>query len=557
MLVRKSGFVSAGLLCLAFISVMAAPLTAADKPIPVREESVAAIQSAPIIAEPVSVRMAYAGDRAISPVVREARNISLDFHAADITDVLKALAMQSGTNIVTGTDVKGPVTVSLNRVSLHDALDMITKLSGYKYAEMGRDTYVVGSLPGVSGVIGDGSGGIVSEAFALAYADPDQLGKILESQFTGLKYTPTGVGPDKVGPKVLVLSGPKSLVDSARTVIAQVEGSLRSEVEGQAVEVVTLKYISAKDAAVTLATVLPRLTVTVGPGTGFDQRPPAGVTFVEYSGGGAGASAADQKEEPRTIVLSGSQDDVQKARRILVTLDTKPKQVLIEAKVADITSGAQKRLGITWSWTSFIFDEGTETDGGGSGAFDRLPITIEGQLDAMLKNNSANLLANPTVAALEGKPATIFIGDEIKYIIRIEETLTGVNFQTETANVGVTLRVVARPDEDGFITLALHPEVSTIADWLTIGTGTGGNNAKTAIALPQIARRFTDHVVRVKDGETIAIGGLIKDSELQTLTKIPLLGDLPFFGGLFRHREKVKEHSEIAIFLKATVMEDT
>ncbi|MBI2841838.1 MAG: type II secretion system protein GspD [Armatimonadetes bacterium] len=561
MQVRLSRVVSAGLLCCAFVFAVIAPLAASDSSAQLKSESVS-VQAGPIIAEPSSTRFAMASGH---PEFKEARNISLDFHAADISDVLKALSVQSGTNIVTGNDVKGQITVTLSHTSLSEALDMVTKLSGFKYAKVSPDTYIVGSNPAVNGVLDPASGEVVTEAVSLAFADPDQLTKAIETQVPGLKIAPSGAKPDQPGPRVLVLSGSKSAVDAARTLIAQVEDSLAEEAGGKDVAIYTLRYISATEAVTMLSAVLPRLTVTVGPTSGIKDRPPSGITFVSSSGsGGSGGGSAQSydagataKEEPKTIILSGSPEDVAKAKRILDELDVKPRQVLIEAKVTDISAGDQKKLGITWSWNNIIFDEGTKTNGGGSGNFVRLPITFEGQLDAMLKDNSATLLANPTIAAVEGQPATIFIGDEVKYIIRIEETLTGINFQTETASVGVTLRVIARPDDEGNITLALHPEVSTITEWLTIGTGTGGNNAQTAIALPQIARRFTDHVIRVKDGEMIVIGGLIKDNELSTITKVPLLGDLPFFGGLFRHREKSKQHSEIAIFLKASLMKET
>ncbi len=563
MRVRSSGIAFAGVLLYVIVFVIAAaiPVTAADTTTQLVSEKSVYVAAAPVITEPSTTRLALAAE---GKGPSEPKNICLDFHAADITDVLKALSVQSGANIVTGTDVKGQVTVSLNKVSLSEALDMVTKLSGFKYAEVGAGTYIVGTGAGISGVLDAGSDETVTEALTIKYANPDQLGQVLTAQVPGLKYTPSGAKTDQPGPKVMIVSGTRSVVDNAKAIVTQVEETMARDAENQTVEVYKLKYASAKDAATLLAAVLPQLTVSLGPTTGFEQRPPSGVTFITSSSGGNGGSTGDSsqgvsKEEPTAIVMSGTPEDIAKAKELLSTLDIKPKQVLIETKVTDITIGAQKRLGLTWSWNSITYAEnnkGTEVHPVAQGPFDRAPLSISAQLDAMLEDNSAQLLANPTVAAIEGKPAVIFIGDEIKYIIRIDETLTGVNFQTETANVGVTLRVVARPDEDGYITLALHPEVSTISDWLTIGTGTGGNNAKTAIALPQISRRFTDHVIRVKDGETIVIGGLIRDYELSNLTKVPLLGDLPFFGGLFRHREKTKEHSDVAIFLKATVMKD-
>jgi len=559
MRVRLSTAASASLLWCALVLASVAPAVAADTPTPLKGDNVS-MPSAPVIAEPAPLRLALASGQTSGTVRQDPRNISLDFHAADIADVLKALAVQSGANIVTGTDVKGQVTVSLNHVSLHEALDMVTKLSGYRYALVPPDTYVVGTVPGVSGVTGEGALETVSETVSIRYADPEQLAKVLAAQVPGLSYSSSGGKADQPGPKVLVLSGTKAVVDTAKTLVQKVEDTLAVEAAGRTVEVYKMKYLDAKTAAVSLTSVLPRLTVTVGPTTGFNERAPSGVTFMTAGGAGGGGAAQgseQQKEEPRTLILSGTAEDVAKAKEILAGLDTKPKQVLIEAKVTDITLDAQKRLGITWQWTNFTFSEGTKPSGAGDSHFHRLPMSAEGQLDAMLKDNSARLLANPTIAAVEGKPATIFIGDEIKYIVSIQQTLTGITYQTETANVGVTLRVVARPDDDGYVTLALHPEVSVISDFLRIGTGTGGNNATSAIVLPQIARRFTDHVIRVKAGDTIAIGGLIRDTELNNLTKVPLLGDLPFLGGLFRHRERQKQHSEIAIFLKASLMPDS
>lgn len=557
MRVRSSGIAYVGLSVL-LLSGMITSTTAAGTSTPLKSEEAYA-QSAPKIAEPAPVMLALASETGLtSETINERRDISLDFHAADINDVLKALSLQAGKNIVTGTDVKGQVTVSLNRVSFREALDMITKLSGYNYALVSDDTYIIGSGASISVASGAGPSELTGTV-PIVYSDPDQLGKMLETQVPGVKFSVAGGKSDQPGPKVIVFSGPKDLVDAAKSLIEQVEASMAASTlkayQGRIVEVYRLKYANSTTMIAALQPLLPTVSVVPGPTQGFTDTVPGGVTFVAAAAGN-GNSANQTKEETRVIILSGIAEDVAKAKQIIETLDVRPKQVMIETKVTDITIGDQKRLGLSWSWNNVSFAEGEKTNGGGNGTFVRLPAAIDAQLDAMFKDNNAKLLANPTIAALEGKPATIFIGDEIKYIINIQETLTGVTFQTETASVGVTLRVVARPDSDGYITLALHPEVSTVSDWLTIGTGTGGNNSKTAIALPQIARRFTDHIVRVKNGESIVIGGLIRDEELNNLTKVPLLGDLPFFGGLFRHREKTKSHSDICIFIKATVMPD-
>ena len=96
---------------------------------------------------------------------------------------------------------------------------------------------------------------------------------------------------------------------------------------------------------------------------------------------------------------------------------------------------------------------------------------------------------------------------------------------------------------DGNITLRVHPVVSTVSGF------TGRNND-----IPITSSREAESVISMRDGETIAIGGLLREEELKILTKIPILGDLPFLGELFRHRNNTKKKSEVTIFLTAKLM---
>ena len=139
-----------------------------------------------------------------------------------------------------------------------------------------------------------------------------------------------------------------------------------------------------------------------------------------------------------------------------------------------------------------------------------------------------------------------FVGDEITYIVRVETTPTGQNIQTENKLVGVQIRVAGEVSPDGYITLILHPEVSI----LKLESTTAG------ITLPTVARRFTDHSIRVKSGETFVIGGLIRNDEIKDMTKVPLLGDIPFFGRLFQHENRTKERTEVVMFITASVVPD-
>lgn len=581
MRVRLSGKLSFGLLCCALILAVAAPAVAADTLTALRSESMW-IQSAPALAEPSVKRIAAVPASAVvKPEPRAARNINLDFHAADITDVLKALSVQSGTNIVTGTDVKGQVTVSLNKVSLNEALDMVTKLSGYKYASVAADTYLVGSAQGLNAVLGVESIGqqIVYASIAVQYANPKDLAKAIQEQVPTVKVS-VGSGfndsdtedsetkkasADDV-PKGLVkptgallLSGPEKDVAIARSIIAQVEDSVQAGGPDSIMEIYWIKYADAAELMELVSSTAPAVSIAYGPRAGF-QREKGDVVQVGFTGANGSGDAADKgkemyalKNQPDALVLTGPSRDVMNALALLEQVDVRQPQVLIEARVIDISNDAARDLGIEWTWGNLTASGRTDVENievndpvSNLRTVTRTavygPANIQAKVNLMVTDGKAKILANPKVAMVSGKPARIFIGDEVRYI---SETVLGPgqsSQKTEIVPVGILLDAVGVVGQDGEITLYLHPEVSTVTKYV-------GN-------IPQVARRYTDSTIRVKDGGTVVIGGLIREEERVAMSKIPLLGDLPFVGQLFRNTSKGKTNSEIAIFITATVLKD-
>jgi type II secretory pathway component GspD/PulD (secretin) len=145
---------------------------------------------------------------------------------------------------------------------------------------------------------------------------------------------------------------------------------------------------------------------------------------------------------------------------------------------------------------------------------------------------------------LYNQRARIFIGDEVTFLQGTQVTQNGVALQTGKVNVGVELNVTAIGNPDGTIQLKVNPEVGSLT---LLETQTNG------ISLPRISRRTVQTSVRLKDGETLVIGGLIGENELNTIRKIPFLGDLPILGQLFRRDGREKSRSELVIILKATI----
>jgi len=486
------------------------------------------------------------------------RRVSVNFLGADINDVLKALSVQSGHNIVSGKDVTGTVTVSLSDVELEDALTYVAKLSGYGYAN-DNGTYLVGTRDSIRAVSSSTSPtASATEVVALRYAGSDDLIALLGQKYAEVQVSKAGVlssGGKKTevasaaGPNsMLVLSGATEAVAQASALIAQVEESMKNQLGEFVTEVYHIKYVSATELASAMRALVPDATVTLAPADGFDLYAPEAVAGAggDTSGGATVSHSkvekkADEIGWTQSIIVTGNETAVKRALDLASKLDVKAPQIKIEAKVTSLTETGEKKLGLAWEWDKIAFVEtGTE-------AWKRSAVGFAATLDALVKNGDGKLLAAPNLVCVEGKPGIFFVGDEVRYIVRIETTQTGQNIITETANVGVQLRVVGDASPDGNITLNLHPEVSVLQLQ---------ENRTANITLPIITRRFTDHVVRVKNGQTIVIGGLIRDDEIDTMSKVPLLGDLPILGHLFRHREKTKDRSEVVMFITASLLDD-
>ena len=114
-------------------------------------------------------------------------------------------------------------------------------------------------------------------------------------------------------------------------------------------------------------------------------------------------------------------------------------------------------------------------------------------------------------------------------------------------NAGIKLYVTGKANNDGYVTMNVHPEVSLV----TLSTpGAGG------VQTPDIRVREATTTVRIKDGDTLVISGLINDQDIKTIQKVPLLGDIPFFGQLFRNTENQHTHDQVMVFIKVSIQKD-
>ena len=495
------------------------------------------------------------------PKAAPEKKVSLNFLGADINDVLKALSVQSGRNIVASKDVTGNITISLSNVSVEQALDYVAKLSGYSYS-ISDNTYLVGTKDSVR-ALGDGSGEESKiEVVQVVYANVDDVVSFLEKEYPQLKFT-KGSGSSKKDEKseassipvrggLIILSGPEGMIGQAKALVAQIDESMKSLMGEVSSEVYHVKYVDPIQLVAAIMASVPGVVAVPAPVDGFTLTAPGSISVGAGGGATIQQGAAPKKEEakPQSLIISGASANVAQAIKIAEALDIRCPQIKIDAKVTSLTKNGEKKLGLSWEWSDFTKLEDSDAKvnyGAGLKHWARQPWDFAATLEALITEGEGTLLAAPTLICLEGKPGVFFVGDEVRYVVMIQQTATGQNVTTETANVGVQLRVIGDVSPDGYITLNLHPEVSVLKlDF----------NAEAQVALPIITRRFTDHIIRVKSGETIVIGGLIRDEELDDLSKVPILGDLPFFGHLFRHRHKVTSHSEVVMFITASILND-
>jgi general secretion pathway protein D len=534
-------------------------------------------QAAPHPAAPVSAAHAV---RAAAPSAAD--DVTLDFVGADINDVLKALAMQTHTNIVSGTDVKGPITVSLAHVSLEEALDLITKLSGYQYAKVGR-TYLVGTPAAVATLTASGTAQspAVTTVISFSYSDPADLVTEIKQLYPNAKASTGKAAGGQAGGGVLLVTGTADDVEGVRRLVADSESAISRNVGTSRTDVYNIKYASADDLQSVLGRLVPGVIITPGPAQRTYSPAPAtadagGVTSTTTSFGASAAPTGGTttsvtgnlpvKATTTSLLLTGSDADLARARQVLTTVDVRPAQINYEARVIETSVNNDDQLGLLYNFGGAQSTIGELLQPGEAPGNNpivkypgkilkgltvgRTPITnlVTVKLNALFNDQNTKILASPNISAIDGQPAATFVGDSVSYISSVTQSPTGQNITTSTVNAGIKLFVTGKINNDGYITMNLHPEVSLV----TLSVPAAGG-----VQTPDVRVREATTTVRVKDGEMLVIGGLINDQDVKTIQKVPFLGDLPFFGQLFRNTQRQHTHDQVMIFIKVSIQKDT
>ncbi len=277
----------------------------------------------------------------------------------------------------------------------------------------------------------------------------------------------------------------------------------------------------------------------------------------------------EKLQRSNIIVVSDLHEQLQRIAQVIQTMDQPEKQLQIEVRLVEKFIGDEKRVGLDLPKSVTVRMMGAEstapigdaqTSQGdqqtilsawydlpnnienlnlGILAFDQLKATLE----ILAQDANSRLIAKPTVSAMNNKKAVIRMGTTIP-IPEISRGISGDLYSYKEKDVSMTLEVIPHIGDNGYITLNVHPIMEEIIGY------TGSADAPQPIT----SRREIRTTVRLKDGETLAIGGLIKETETKTVNKIWLLGDIPILGYLFKHTSVKKQKSDLLIFITTKII---
>ena len=247
------------------------------------------------------------------------------------------------------------------------------------------------------------------------------------------------------------------------------------------------------------------------------------------------------------LVLTGSSYSIKLAKDLIDQLDTPQPLVVLDTEVLEVDETDAKNLGLQFAQGgAFIGTTFTEVappqpaTGGtppplyGMQPLSRTPITFGVQLNLLIQQGKARVLADPRISTLSGRTASIRAGDTLAILTTTGGgTGTVATTQLQTFQTGVTLDITPVVNSGDFISVTLHPSVNSLSGIIN--------------GVPQISTRDTITTVGLTDNQTLVIGGLIQETANRTEQKIPLLGDVPLIGSLFRSTSINNTRNELVI----------
>lgn len=444
--------------------------------------------------------------------------ISLDLRAINIIEILKILSVKTNKNIVPTQAVKGRVNLYINNVTFTDALDVIL-ISNKLAADQRGDVLVIMTEAEYKALYGrDYNEAKEIKSFRLKHATPSSLFKVLES----LK---SSIG------KIIVdaESGTVVLIDTPEAVKRMYETAAKIDIplETKAFE---LQYAEAED----IKTKLDALITT-----------------------GVGKVTID--ERTNSILVTDLPGKMAALMQMVSLFDNETKVVFIETQILEIELEDRYQYGVNWErfmsdfqgvhLTSTFPPASTLTQKQSFVFGDLAEKNWRATFQMLNTLGDTRILSRPSLTVVNNSEASIMVGTREVYStssLSQSSDTTVTSESIEFIEVGVKLNVTPTINADGFITMKIKPEVSSVVDTYT----TANDNE-----IPVVQTSESSTTVKIRDGDMIMIAGLMKDTKTHSSMGIPLLHKIPFIGAMFGSRDSRDQKKEIIVFIKATILQ--
>lgn len=360
----------------------------------------------------------------------------------------------------------------------------------------------------------------------------------------------------------LVVTGTQRQIQAVKDLVAKLD--IPAPSGRSSFNIIALNYIKAEDIAKNISTVVEKFAAGNGD-TSLIRR-----------------VAVEAIAESNTLLVNATPEDFKAIETVIKALDVKPKQVHISVLIAEVSEGDLDKLGVTITALNApesvgknAFAGATRSAADNAGLLTQLSSGMFGQgltfgiahgsytdangnivtdypgvfnIDAIKGNDKVKILANPSLGAQNNVEAEVSVVDNIPIT---EATITGSGSDRDVIqnitrmDVGVKLTMTPHIIPDGIVQLELEPSIEAVTD-----KGISSDYA------PTISKRKVKTTVMVEDGKTIVIAGLMRNDTAEVKKKIPLLGDIPLLGWLFRWNSTEEKKTNILIFVTPTVISD-
>lgn len=455
------------------------------------------------------------------------QKISVDLRGMSVADVLKFLAVEGEINIAIAPGVSGVVNLLIRDVLIRDIFEIILMTNQLAYRIQGNVITVISNseyrvLEGV-----DFFDQRQTVVYQLKYASAQNLGTFLGNIKSDIGKI---IFDDSTGMLVLVDTPQK--IKEMTAVVDKSEIPTVERVMPTETEVFELKYALVEDVQGEISAAL---TPTIG------------------------SMRTDMRTN--TLVVTDLPHQMKNIKTIITAFDRKTRSVFIEAKIVQVTLSDTFKWGIDWDKLFEITGKRglsvtPEIDMPLSlSSFGKLTVSRTGKntlntiLETLSTIGETKILSNPHITTVEGKEATINVITQQPYSQTTTTTTDAATTQSTEftfVDVGVKLNVIPRINADGYISIVIKPEVSSITSFFP--------DSASEQRVPVVETANAESTVLVKDGTTIIIAGMIKDTKSLSINKVPVLGDIPIIGKLFSNKSDEIQRTETIVFLTPRII---